>query len=444
MTVVLIAAGWLLLVRERAALAAALDEDLQSRSELIAPSVRADGRGVAHLPTRLIDPDEEFAQVLNPSGRLMDVSAGFTRAPVVPATVLRGVEDTHYMGRDVPVLGSTQVAILPIRRGGRRFFLVIGESRREQAYALDHLLRLLFLVVPLGTIATTAIGWLLAGLALRPVEGMRQEADGISKGDLGRRLPVPSTGDELARLATTMNAMLDRVQAAVEHERGLVDFASHELRTPLGVARAEVDLALARPRSREELQDGLRTVGEELDWMTRLTDDLLVLAGVDQGGIRLRVLPTPIAEILEECVARYLEQAQEAGIELRTAAGDDITTVDADRLRQAIGNLLENALRHTAAGGWVAVRAEVDHEHVRVVVEDSGEGFPDDILEDAFEPFTTSHDGDRRGTGLGLAIVRAVAESHGGVAVAQNVPGGGARVTMVLPSAGPGAEGVDP
>jgi two-component system OmpR family sensor kinase len=416
-----------------------IDDDLQSRAELIGASVDARGHGVAGVPTRFLDSDEEFAQVLDRSGRIVDSSAGFTRTPVVRASALPDGGETGYASRTVPVLGACRVAIVPIRRGGRRLFLLVGESTETMQEALTNLLQILLLVVPVGILATTGIGWLLAGLALRPVERMRRKADGISEGDLDRRLPVPSTGDELARLAVTMNAMLDRVEAAVDHERRLVDLASHELRTPLGVARAEVELALARPRSREELETGLRAVGEELDWMTRLSDDLLVLARADQGGMPLRPVPMRVGDILEECAIRYLEQARASGVELRVAADDGIATVDADRLRQAIGNLLDNALRHTAVGGWVSVHGEVAGGHVRISVEDSGEGFPDDVLDHAFDPFTT-HDGDRQGTGLGLAIVRAVARSHGGTVVAENMPGGGARVAMVLPSTGVGVE----
>jgi two-component system, OmpR family, sensor kinase len=436
MAVVLVTTGGLLYVRERTALSASIDDDLQSRAELIAGGLDARGHGLAAMPTRFLDPDEEFAQVLDRSGQVVDSSVRFTRTPIVGARALPKGGESGYASRAVPRLGASQLVIVPIRRGGVRLFLLVGESTAETQGALTNLFRILLVVVPVGILATTFIGWLLAGLALRPVERMRREADGISKGDLGRRLPVPSTGDELARLAVTMNAMLDRVESAVDHERRLVDLASHELRTPLSVARAEVDLALARPREREELENGLRAVGEELDWMTRLSDDLLVLARADQGSMPLRPVSLPLGAILGECVTRYLERAHAGGVELRVAVGDDIAPVDADQVRQAIGNLLDNSLRHTAAGGWVSLGAEVDGEHVRFAVEDSGEGFADDVLDHAFEPFTTSHDGDRQGTGLGLAIVRAVARAHGGSAVAENVPGGGARVAMVLPRAG--------
>jgi signal transduction histidine kinase len=263
---------------------------------------------------------------------------------------------------------------------------------------------------------------------------MRRQTEAIAHEDLGRRLQVPATGDELARLGTTMNSMLDRVEAAVEHERRLVDLTSHELRTPLGVARAEAALALVRRRSRKELEEGMRVVGRQLDWMSRVSDDLLVLARTQRGRVPVRRTAVDLRAMLEQCCDAWLTQARQRGIELALSADEGVVVeVDADRVRQVVGNLLDNALRYTPPGGSVRIDATLDGPQLRIAVEDSGPGFDARVLADAFEPYVRGN-GARTGAGagLGLAIVQAVAESHGGGAVAENLPGGGARVTVTI------------
>ena len=282
-------------------------------------------------------------------------------------------------------------------------------------------------------LVTAGAGWLLAGAALRPVEHMRREAAASTASDPLRRLPVPRTGDELARLATTLNAMLDRLQEAHERERRFVDDASHELRTPLATLRAEIDLALARPRTPAELEAALLSARDDVDRLQRLTDDLLVLARSRGGRIPVRREPAALDELLDSAIASVRAQAIAAGVDVTSDASADVIDVDPDRVRQAVANLLENAVRHTPHGGRVRVTAIRDGGLVRIAVQDSGSGFPPELLAAAFDPFERGADDpvDREGTGLGLAIVQAVAEAHGGTAFAENTPEG-ARVTLEL------------
>jgi signal transduction histidine kinase len=433
MAIVLLAGAWVLYTREESALTSSVDDNLQSRSEVVMGYLTPAGRGLGRVPIRVLDPDEDFAQVLDGTGRTLDSSAGFERRPVVDPAAAAAGRDTEYLTRSVPGLGAARVAVVPIDRAGPARYLVVGTSTSDIDDALGELLGILLIAMPVGLVATTAMGWRLAGRALRPVELMRKDAERISEHDLGRRLPVPPTGDELARLASTMNRMLDRVERAVSHERRLVDLASHELRSPLGVARAEVDLALGRRRSREELERALRIVAEELDWMSRLADDLLVLARTEQGRVPLRPTKTSLNDIAAHCVSRYRDRADAERIDLRVQTTDHLVLVDVDRMHQAVSNMVDNALRHSVRDGWVAIRAQASESAVRIAVEDSGDGFPEDILDRVFEPFATSNHERGFGTGLGLTIVLAVAQSHGGTAVAENLEGGGARVTVVLP-----------
>jgi signal transduction histidine kinase len=248
-------------------------------------------------------------------------------------------------------------------------------------------------------------------------------------------LAVPETGDELQRLAETLNALLDRVHGALDRERRLVDEASHELRTPLSVLQAELDLALKEPRSRDELEAALRSIAQETERLRRLTQDLLVLARSDRGRLPVHREDVDVSDVIGRVAATFDDRAARAGVRVHVSGPSGRARVDGDRVRQAVENLVENALRHAGRGGTVGIGAVVDDGHLRLVVTDSGPGFADAVLERAFEPFARADD-DRAvdGAGLGLAIVRAVAEAHGGKANARNLEGGGAEVSLDIPA----------
>jgi signal transduction histidine kinase len=260
---------------------------------------------------------------------------------------------------------------------------------------------------------------------------MRVEAAAISGQDPDRRLPVPPAGDELARLATTLNGMLDRLQEAMARERRFVDDASHELRTPLGVLKAELDVTLARARTAEELEDALRRASAETDRLSALADDLLVLARSQGGRLPLRRAEASPAEVVREACRARARIAQAASVTLDDDVPEGPVRIDAVRCRQAIENLLDNAIRHSPQGGVVRISGERSDHRLRIAVADAGPGFPAAFLEGAFEPFARA-DRDREGAGLGLAIARAVAEAHGGTAAAENLPGGGAQVVLTF------------
>jgi heavy metal sensor kinase len=328
-----------------------------------------------------------------------------------------------------------RLLVVPAGSAGDRRFVVVGATLGDRKDDLARLVVALAIGGPAALILTSLAGWLLAGGALRPVEAMRREAAAISVSEPDRRLPVPAGRDELARLGGTLNSMLDRMQEAFERERRFVDDASHELRTPLSILKMELDLALARSRTPEELEAALRGAALETDRLVRLAEDLLVLARVEHGRLPLSRTDVSVREALQETVGSYEHRARTAGARIELDVPDGTARVDPARLRQAVANLLENALRHSSAGGVIRVRAARDGRSVAISVEDSGPGFPADLLEHAFEPFARSGGGDPDGAraGLGLTIVRAVAQAHGGTATAENLPQGGARVTFSLP-----------
>ena len=235
-----------------------------------------------------------------------------------------------------------------------------------------------------------------------------------------------------ALAAATLRPVLARLEAGLERERRFVAEASHELRTPLSLLKAELELALRRPRSPEEQHAALASAAEETDRLVRLAEDLLVLARADEGELRLRREPISTRELLEAVARRFAATGRE--VEVDAPAG---LTVSGDRLRleQALGNLVDNALRY--GSGTVRLVARQDDAGVVLSVADEGEGFPAAFLPHAFERFTRAEVGRARGAaGLGLALVEAIARAHGGRATAGNPPGGGGVVTLFLPSVG--------
>jgi signal transduction histidine kinase len=247
-------------------------------------------------------------------------------------------------------------------------------------------------------------------------------------------LPVPAARDEISRLATTINEMLERLEVAFRHERRFVADASHELRTPLALLRTELELALRRTRSREELEQALRSAAEETDRLTSLAEDLLLVARIDQGALPVRREPVDARELFDRVAGRFAARAGESSRAVRVGDSDIVIDADPARLEQALGNLVANGLVH--GGGTVELSARSVNGHVELHVTDQGPGFPAGFAERAFDRFSRGDEArGRGGTGLGLAIVQAIAEAHGGSAGLVNRKGGGADVWIALDQA---------
>jgi signal transduction histidine kinase len=232
--------------------------------------------------------------------------------------------------------------------------------------------------------------------------------------------------------------MLERLEEAIERERRFVDDASHELRTPLANLKAELDLALRRSRTADELERALRSAAEETDRLARLAEDLLVLARADRGRLPIRREPVDVARMVGGTVDTFAARASERGVGIDVRVPEELRAdVDELRMRQALGNLLDNGLRYVPSGGRMRVAAERHDGSLRLEVRDTGPGFPPEFLPVAFEAFARPDASRSRpggGTGLGLAIVAAVAEAHGGTVEADNLPGGGAVVVLSIPA----------
>jgi two-component system OmpR family sensor kinase len=439
MAVVLAGFGAFVYVRLGRDLLASVDLGLRARAQVVADRVQHERKVPLATGESLIDPDEAFAQVLDSSGRVVQASSEASSAPLLTAAVVRGVSRPAFVTVTVPRIDADPLRLLvvPVASVEGRDFVIVGATLGDRKDNLASLLLSLAIGGPVALILASGAAWLVVGGTLRPVERMRREAHAVSASEPSRRLPVPATGDELARLGTTLNDMLDRLQRGMDQERRFVDSASHELRTPLGILKAELDLALARARSPEELRMALASASAEADRLVRLAEDLLVLARMEHGRVPVHRTEVSLRELVADAIPPYEHRAREAGARIVVDGAPDPVKVDPVRVRQALENLLDNALRVVTAGGVITVLLEQADGRIRIAVDDSGPGFPPDVVETAFDPFVRSAtapsgNGAGDGAGLGLAIVRAVAEAHGGTATAENLPAGGARVTLML------------
>jgi two-component system, OmpR family, sensor kinase len=380
-----------------------------SLDEQIEASLRAQADAAA--AGAVVQREESLAQVLDADG---EVIRGFVRPLAEPAT------QEHFVDREVAGLEDNPYRLLVVPAEGGQT-VVVGASLEDRDDALGGLLAAFLVGGPIALGLSTLLGYLLAGALLRPVEDMRRRAAEISTERAGQKLPLPQAHDEIFRLGTTLNEMLGRLEAGIARERRFVADASHELRTPLALLSAELELAQRRPRSPEELRAALDSAAEEVDRLTRLAEDLLVLARADEGQLPLRREEIQVKDLLETVAGRF-DQNVEVGVQ----DGDSIVG-DRLRLEQALGNLVDNARRHGA--GTIRLEAERRDDRIELRVSDEGPGFPPELLPHAFDRFTRGDEArERGGTGLGLAIVAAVAKAHGGRAHAE-----GSTVTIELP-----------
>jgi two-component system, OmpR family, sensor kinase len=434
--VTLTAVGVFVYWRTAADLLETVDAGLKSRAAILVVDARRNGPANVNVGSGLIESDEAFAQVFDGSGIVVRSNEIVLGTVMLPADVVRSLRTPTLFDRRLPGIDNvTRVFAAPVQTPSGRAVVVVGTSLQDREDQLLQLGVTLAIVTPIAVILIAIAGWLLAGAALRPVERMRREAAAISSSDPEGRLTLPPADDEITRLGATLNAMLDRIQGSVERERGFVDDASHELRTPLSILKAELDLALARPRTPEELTAALKSAAVETDHLVRLAEDLLVLARSHDGHLPVKGQAADLRDSLETVVGRHRPAAEQAGVELWVDAPPVAICVDVARLRQAFDDLLDNALRHVPPGGRVQVTGAADQGTIHLVVEDSGPGFAAEVLSRAFEPFIRSperDDDDHGRSGLGLAIVRVIAEAHGGNVRAENLPAGGARVTMTI------------
>jgi hypothetical protein len=431
----------------------ALDTAIDAKLDALSDRVGASGAGSARS-----DDGEEPVQVLTASGalvradpptlpRLLDDAQlrallegpqrVLTDRPV-DSPLRRSTHFTRMVGDDRMRIGA---AVAPSGH-----ILVIGIDTEITDGAADRIEKAMLIGGPPAVIAAGLGAWILSGAALRPVARMSRQAAEISAHDADTTLAVPSTNDEIAILARTMNDLLGRLRDALAGERRFVADASHELRTPLATLSAELELAERPGRSPDDLREAIQAARLDTARLSKLASDLLLLARAQADQPLLRRTEVDLRDLLDDAAtaanlrATARDGAPEADqVIVRSTLPDGIRlTADPDRLRQVLDNVLENAARHDPDGTIELTAGGPSAGSVRIAVRDHGPGFPPEFLPHAFERFRRADCARARsdgGTGLGLTIAAAIVHAHRGTITAANHPGGGAELAITLPLA---------
>ena len=424
MAIVLAAVGLFVYLRVASDLDRAFDKDLRSRGQALSALVQRGGS------VRTTGSADTFAELVTRDGRVVDATPDLRGQLLLsPPRLALAANGARFFnlsripGQD----DSGRVLALPLQNR----VLVVGATLEHRNDTLTSLQAAFLVGGPIALLLMSLGGYLLAGAALRPIESMRRRAAEISSTSLDERLPVPPADDEVSRLGRTLNEMLARLEDGLERERRFVADASHELRTPLATLRAELELALRRSRTTQEFENSIRSAAEETDRLSRIADDLLILARAEQGTLALRPEPTDLVDVVEKVRDRFGARAELEGRAL-TVEADEAPVARVDRLRveQALGNLVDNAFEHGL--GPITITAGRHNSSVELHVLDEGPGLPPDFRDHAFKAFTRATPSGN-GSGLGLAIVETIARAHDGAAGAKVRPDGGADVWIRLP-----------
>ena len=321
--------------------------------------------------------------------------------------------------------------------GGKDYLLQVGMSLQSRQVALDRFVRLTVWLIPLGLLISGTSGWFMTRRVLKPVQNIARTARLIEVSQLSQRIPLVGSGDEFDQLSQTFNETFARLEHAVGEMKQFTGSIAHELRTPLTALRGEAEIALLHGRSAEDFRGVLTSQLEEFQKLTRLIDQLLMLARAEAGEYRLKRVDVPLDPLLKYIVETLALIADEKGVTLNLES-DPAIVVQGDRewLERALLNLLDNAIKYTPNGGRVTVKTSIETAGARIDIEDTGAGISPEALPRIFERFyreDPARDKSVEGVGLGLSLVKWIVEEHAGTIEAASVPGDGARFTIILP-----------
>ena len=413
MTVLLAGAGLLVYRSVRAELNESVTTSLRARADAAAASAGQSGEGLAS-GGGFLEAEEGFAQVLSPAGRVLDAAGGAREPALGERDARQAANGTLVFEERVEgIEGTARVLARAASAEPGSPVVAVGQSLDDRDETLAGLLTAFAVGGPIAVAIASLLGYALASAGLAPVEAMRRRATEVSlEGE--DSLPLPEADDEIRRLGETLNEMLARLRGSFERERRFVADASHELRTPVAVLKAEIEAAVQDGSYGPAVGESLAAALEECDRLAQLAEDLLILARTGEGGLAIRTEDVPAERLLEDVRARFRYRARQQRRRMAIEAEDDLgVTVDPLRMKQALGNLVDNALRH--GEGDITLGAHRTNGAVELSVADAGPGIPPELGGKAFDRFTRG-DAARTGggAGLGLAIVQSIAQAHGG------------------------------
>lgn len=431
-TIMVIAAVSVLVLFEREqwhSLDAALLEEVDTAAAAIAHA----GEGKAATIVRRLSEERD----LGPNRRVRLIAGNEIIAdfgdPGADLPVLR-----HLPSKRSVVNGSRRIfrfAVMPFTLAGRSVYLEDGADAINVRKSIKRLRDILIPIVPLLLAMCVAGGYWLAGRALVPITSLTAALAEMGPRNLGHRLPVASVRDEVARLTTVVNALLERLESASLAERRFASDAAHELRTPLTVLRTGLEVALGRERTPEENREALNAALQEVLELCKMADELLALARLD-GDASVRRMPLNLRDIVDEVIAAVAPLAQAKNLTLRVINETDAPVEGSPiHLRRLLINLLDNALKFTPEHGVVSVSLEKNRERAELRVSDSGPGIAPTDLPFVFERFYRGAAAEGDGSGLGLSLCKEIVRLHSGEIIARNNPPGGSEFVVALPLA---------
>jgi signal transduction histidine kinase len=461
LAVTVLAFGTALYIERRQASVRELDQRLSLESDLahrwLTQSYRVLGRIVTNSGLRLsldpaisayLEPARDYLIVADTAGQVLALSDVTRSLNAETLQRLTASLDTLPLTRHGGVLalgppnGKVRYLVVPVEDAGPGIGgLLVATPTKQASFGPTDLLRSMLLIAPVILVSAGLIGYWLAGSSMRPVEGIMDEVDAISDGrSLHRRLAVPLSGDEMARLALTVNGMLARLESSFASLRRFTADASHELKTPLMVLRAGVERALVHPGIPPEILQSLDETLSQVNQMTEMVENLLTLARADEGRAPLAVEECDLREVVADVAETAGILGEEAGVTaVHTMPQTPVLlAVDRHRIREMLLNIVTNAIKYTPRGGSLALALEENEDAVTFTVRDTGIGIAAGDLPHIFERFwradpARSRTGDRPGVGLGLAIAKWIVEAHGGSITVQSRPGRGTMFIIRLP-----------
>lgn len=401
-----------------------------TRAHDVAAELATDGQVTTGINLAPGPGDDAYIQILDAGAVVASSPSVAGQPPLASAPAVPGTAEVVPPDAVGPGDGPFVTVVLGISGVEGADAVVVQQSYAEGYDTVTDAAQALLVAVPALVLVVGAMTYVLTGRALRPVEQIRRRTSQISDADLDTRIDVPTTGDEVAELARTLNGMLDRLHAASQAQARFVADASHELRTPLAAVRAELDIT-TRQGATADWPRAAVFIGASNDRMQQLVDDLLVLTRTSEPSAERSDAEVDLDDVVERVGFRLRPPA---GVTVQVTSTPARVRGDRHDLERVVQNLADNAVRH--ATGQVALSVSLRDDTAEISVDDDGAGIPEEDREIVFDRFVRLDEGRARaegGSGLGLAIVRGIVASHGGSVVATTSDLGGARFVVHLP-----------
>jgi heavy metal sensor kinase len=381
-----------------------------------------------------------FIRVTRQDGQVL-YESGDTREPVIQASrvpaVVRDPAEARFRTQTQSNGNRLMIYTQPYTTSsGTRYWIETGTSMAPMQRVLSSLLDIVLLLTPLILVAAAFGGSMLMRVPLQPLVTLTERAEQIGISALGERLPVIATGDEMERLALSLNRMITRLEDALSHNRRFSADVSHELRTPLTIMRGELEQVLLETEVETSVRNSVFSALDEINRMSKIVESLLAIARLDAGADSIHPQPVDISELCRWTVDQMHLLAEEKKIDLHLQTVSLPVMADRSRMKQVFVNLIDNALKYTPEGGMISVTSFAAGKMAVIEVSDTGIGIAPEAQPHVFDRFFRVDKGRARisgGTGLGLSIVKAICNAHGGTITVRSKEGDGTTMCVSLP-----------